>query len=116
MPVTTLTVQEVPENTALDDFTFAAMDNVNNNDFPATGKEMIVVRNDDAGAQTVVVNSSKCSHGREGDITMSPAAANYSIVGPLSKSLYQETNGNTLLTPSAATLKVAIVRFVPAAG
>lgn len=117
MPVTALTIQVVPENGSLDDLTFAAMDDVNNNSFVNTGKEIILVRNDDASPQTVAINSRKCSHGREADITMSPAAADYSIAGPLSPSLYLEASGGTvLLTPSDPDLKVAIARFTPSTG
>ena len=117
MPATTLTTQVIPANGSLDDLVFAAADNVNGNDYVNTGKEIVVVRNDDAGAQTAVINSKKCSHGREQDITMRPAAAKYALAGPLSPSLFRESDtGRTLITPSAATLFIAIAKFTPATG
>lgn len=64
MPRTALTVQTLkgpyPGTVSVNDLdiTFAAADVANGNDFPYTGREVILMRNDDAGAQTVTFTSS----------------------------------------------------------
>lgn len=63
MPRTALTVKTPPgphpgaiaANGA--DFTWEVGDNVNGNDFTPTGEELLLVRNDDAGAQTVTITT-----------------------------------------------------------
>jgi len=51
------------------DFTWAAADDANGNDFVFTGRELILVRNDDAAPQTITLTSSNDPQKRLGNIT-----------------------------------------------
>ena len=55
------------------DITWAAGDDANENEFTCTGKDLILVRNDDAGAQTFSLLSVEDKKKRKGDVT------NYSV-------------------------------------
>jgi hypothetical protein len=111
MPTTAITKQTAPGQypTAWGDLTFAAMDQANGNHFVSTGKELIIVRNDDAAAQTVTVTGSADPFGRTASIQKSINAAGLAIFGPLPSSYWANNSGQIVLTPSSNNLKVAIV-------
>lgn len=96
-------------------FTFA--DIVNGNEFRNTGRELVVVQNNDAGAQTVTVTSQPLSKsGRLGHITAAsiPAAA-YRVfqIFPLDG---WASGGVTLISASDVDVRFAVLRVpVPSA-
>ncbi|KKM90810.1 hypothetical protein LCGC14_1234820 [marine sediment metagenome] len=51
------------------DFTFANSDNAAGNDFVITGRQLLLVFNNDVGAQTFTISSVADQFGRKGDIT-----------------------------------------------
>jgi len=118
MPRTTLTPQNPPgaypgtiaANAA--DMTFAAADVANKNQFAATGKELLVVRNDNVGAQTVTINSVVDTFKRTGDITAySLGASEYAFFGPFPVGGWRQTDGNLYLEGSHADIKFAVIRL-----
>ncbi len=114
MGTTALTITEAlgPYATTGLALPFEAMDNVNNNHFVSSGKELVIVRNDDAGAQTVTVTSVGGVEGRTGDITaFSIPIGDYAIFGPFPVHGWRDASGNIVLTPSTATLFVAVIKM-----
>lgn len=90
-------------------FTFA--DVVNGNEFRNTGREFVVVQNNDAGAQTVTVTSQPHSRtGRLGHITAAsiPAAA-YRVFQVFPPDGWA-TGGVTLISASDADVRFAVLR------
>jgi hypothetical protein len=100
------------------DFTWTAADNVNGNSIQCTGREIILMRNDNVGAQTVTITSTEDDKGRTEDITAySLGIGEYAQfgVGLTNSKGWKQPAGTILLTPSAADLMFAILR-VPAGG
>jgi len=96
------------------DITFAAADNVNGNKFAVTGREILIMRNDNVGAQTVTINSVADEKNREGDITAySLATGDYAIfTGGLTNARgWKQTDGTITLLASAADIFVAAIRL-----
>lgn len=97
------------------DFLFTAGDNVNNNKFAATGRELLIVQNTGGGAGTFTITSAPDERGRVGDITTySVGVGLFSVWGPVPLLGWRQTDGQIYLTPSAATMKFAVIRL-PAA-
>lgn len=118
MPRTALTPQSPPgaypgtiaANAA--DLSFAAADVANKNQVALTGKEMLIVRNDNAGAQTVTINSVADSYARTGDITAySIGAGEYAFFGPFPVAGWRQTDGNLYLEGSHADIKFAVIKL-----
>lgn len=62
--------------------TFTAADVDNGNQFIATGKELLLVRNVGATTRSITLNSASDNYGREADITETVAAGAYKLFGP----------------------------------
>jgi hypothetical protein len=94
---------------------FTALDNVNGNSFPHTGKEVIVIQNSNAGgAQTVTFTSFPDSQSRTGDITAYsiPASGFISFFpGTGNPPGWRQTDGNIYIDCNAATVKALILRL-----
>ncbi len=91
---------------------FEAMDLANGNHFVSSGKELLVVRNDDVAAQTITVVSVGGVEGRTGDITaFSIPAAAYAIFGPFPVHGWRNAAGNIEVTPSDVDLKAAVIKM-----
>jgi hypothetical protein len=84
--------------------------------FVHTGREAILVRNDNGGAQTVTIESSADPKGRTGNITTySVGAGEYAVFPPFPVTGWRQiTGGNTgylVLSASAADVYFAILRL-----
>ena len=118
MARTALTVQDVPGkypgsigvNAA--DFTWAAADIVDQNSFPCTGREIVLVRNDNVGPQTVTINSVADPYKRTQDVTAySVGIGEYAFFGPFPVVGWRQADGNVYLEASAADVFFAVVRL-----
>ena len=117
MPLTALTVKTPPGphpgTIAADaaDFTWEAGDAANGNDFTPTGEEMLLVRNDDVGAQTVTITTVADEKSRTGDITAySIGAGEYAFFGPFAVDGWRHPDGKIHVAVSDANIKFALVR------
>lgn len=95
------------------DFTWQAADQANDgNDTPHTGREILLVRNDNAGAQTVTIHSIADPYNREGDITAySMAAGDYAVFGPFQSAAWRQSDGKLWFNGSAADVFFAVLRL-----
>jgi len=94
------------------DITVQAADVANMNQFTFTGKELIVVKNDDAGAQTFTFTSVADEQKRTGDITaFSLGATEYAAFMATSLKGWQQSDGKFYLQASSANIKFAILRL-----
>lgn len=91
---------------------FTACDVANGNQVAMSGKDLLVIFNNDAAPQTVTINSVPDAYGRAGDITaFSMAAGTYYIVGPLSKLAWAQAAGVLFLAASTVTVKFAVIQI-----
>lgn len=119
MARTALTPQSLPGSTpslplAADsaDITWTAADNVNGNDVPHTGREIVLVRNDNVGAQTVTITSVADPYNRTGDITTySVGIGEYAAFGPFDVAGWKQADGKLYLDASAADVFFAVLRL-----
>ena len=80
--------------------------------FPMQGREIILIRNDNGGAQTVTVESVVDPYARTTDITTySVGIGEYAIFSALAISGWRQTNGEMWLTASATDVFFAILRL-----
>jgi hypothetical protein len=96
------------------DFTFAALDAVNGNYFPCTGREIILFENTDVGAQTVIIDSVADEKNRESDIAAYSLAANDFVavgVALTNRKGWKQSNGQIYIDTSSANVKVAVLRL-----
>lgn len=94
------------------DVTFDAGDQANGNATPCTGKELLLVRNTDTGAQTVTIDAAPDAVGRDGVISAySLAADEVALFGPFPTASYRQTDGNLHVNVSAAAVELAVVRL-----
>ncbi len=119
MPITALTVQEVKGPFATisangADFTFAAGDASNTNNFVCTGRDLVLAYNSGVSSRTVDIASVADEKGRSGSIsTYSLGAGEYAVfgVGLTNSKGWKQTDGTITLTPSHADVKFAILRL-----
>lgn len=119
MARTAITVQEIdapfaPVSAGSLDFTFAALDAVNGNYFPCTGREIILFNNTDAGAQTVTVDSVEDEKNRQADLMAYSLAANdfaHHAAGLTNAKGWKQTSGQIYIDTSSANVKVAVLRL-----
>lgn len=91
-----------------------AVDAVNFNQTPCTGRELLFFSNPSGGALTVTVTSVPDPQNRTGDITTySIPAAGFAVLGPFSTVGWKQPDGNLYFTGSGAALLVGVVQ-VPA--
>jgi len=96
----------------LADYTYTAGDIVNNEQTPLTGREIVLIENTDAGAQTITFTSTNDTFGRTQDITAYSMAANdFAMFGPFEQTGWLQTDGNLYFTVSAVTMRIAVVRL-----
>lgn len=77
--------------------------------FAATGKEIVIARNTDVGAQTVTITSVSYL-GRTGDITAdSIAAGALHVYGPFNIDGWRQTDGYIYLEASSANVKFSVI-------
>ena len=96
------------------DFTFAASDLANGNYFLCTGREVLLVQNENAGAQTITITSVPDEKGRSEDITTySIGIGEFAMfgVGLTNSKGWKQTDGKILLQTSAVDVNLAVVRL-----
>lgn len=94
------------------DITFAAANVTSNNDYTMTGREIVIVRNDDAAAQVITFASIVDELNRTGDITSySIGASEYAAFGPFPVRGWRQTDGKMYINPGDADLKIAIIQI-----
>jgi len=117
----TLTVQQMigkypslPLTANAADFTWTAAgaDFADGAVFPLTGREILLVRNDNVGAQTVTITSVADDKNRTGDITTySVGAGEYAVFPCLAVDGWRQTDGNLDIEASAADVMFAVLRL-----
>lgn len=118
MPRTALTVQTLkgphPGTVAANalDITWTAADDVNLNDFPHTGREVILVRNDNVAAQTFTLTSILSSLKRLGTVTAySLGIGEYAAFWAGDIAGWKQTDGKFYLDAAANDVFFAILRL-----
>ena len=119
MPRTDITVQTpkgpypaLPVAANALDITETVADVGNLNQFTFTGKELIIVRNVNAGAQTVTLTSAADDKGRTGDITaFSLGAGEMAAFLATQLTGWAQSDGKFYLAGSHADIKFAILRL-----
>lgn len=95
------------------DLTFAATTGAagdSGNQFSASGNDLVIVRNDNGGAQTITFTSVPDKLGRSGDIeTYSIGAGEYAAFGPFKVEGWRQTDGKIYFETSSADVKVAVI-------
>ena len=80
--------------------------------YTLTGRELLLIRNDNVAAQTVTISSTVDEKKRSGDITAySIGIAEYAFFGPFEKAGWVQSNGNLYGAVSAADLYLAVIRL-----
>ncbi len=80
--------------------------------FVHTGRELILVQNSNAGAQTVTINSVVDEKKRTGDITTySVGIAEFAVLGPFPVNGWRQADGQLYLAATATDVKFAILRL-----
>lgn len=93
------------------DVPHVAADVANKEQVALTGREIVLVRNDDVGAQTVTFTSTPDEKGRSGDITAySVGAGETAMFGPFGLKGWQQADGNLYFEASDAGMMIAVVR------
>lgn len=118
MPRTALTVLTpkgpFPGTVAADDldYTYAVGDTVNNNSFPATGRELLLIENVNVGAQTVTFLSVADTFKRTADITAySVGPSEFAVFWFGSITGWKQTDGNIYINPGHADVKMAVLKI-----
>lgn len=94
------------------DIPFGASDFTNGDQTPSTGKEVIVMSNTDALAQTVTIDAAPDAYGRDGAITTySLAAGDVAITGVLTQQAFRQSDGMIYINTSDVDVKLAVVRI-----
>lgn len=94
------------------EWTAAGADFADGFGFAHTGKEIILVRNDNVGDQTVAIDSVANAKGREGDIpAYTIEAGEYAAFGPFPVSGWRQANGQLYGAASAADVMLAVLRL-----
>jgi hypothetical protein len=90
---------------------FTAADNVNGNSWGLGGRDLLLIYNSDAAAQTVTITSTPDTLGRTSDIAAySIPAGAFAAIYVTSKLGWVQSDGTIHLTASTATVKFAVVR------
>ncbi|MCP4897611.1 MAG: hypothetical protein GY906_11620 [bacterium] len=94
------------------DLTFTAGDAVNGNSVKCTGKEIVIAKNTDSGAQTVTIDAAPDARGRDGTITAySIGVGEEAAFGPFQTAVWKQTDGMLHIDVSDATVEIAILRL-----
>jgi len=106
---------ELPLTAGAEDFTWTASgaDFADGFSFTNTGRELILIRNDNVGAQTITISSVVDRFNRTGDITTySMAADDYAWFGPFKQEGWNQSGTQTLYAAvTAADLYICVVRL-----
>ena len=92
--------------------TWVAADATNKNQCPLTGKEILLVRNTDAGAHTVTVTSAPNARNRTGHITAyALAAGKTAAFGPFDTNGWVQSGAKLYFEADDATVEFAVLRL-----
>lgn len=113
MARTNIPVQPIPIGTWYDaEVTWTSADDVNDHDFENTGNEILLVKNDSAGALDTTVVSVADKNGRSGDLTISTGASKISSAGPFPPGLWNSESGKMYVNLTDDTsMSYAVIRF-----
>lgn len=104
-------VQEAGFISEIDQLTFTSADAANDHSFENSGKEVLLVKNDDASSKTVTVVSVADPYGRTEDLSVVVPANSVGFVNLLLPSLFNQSDGTVHLDLTADTsLSFAAVR------
>jgi len=93
------------------DFAFTAGESDNGYQYPATGREVVIMRNTNGAPQTFTLQSVRNVFGREGDIeTYSLGAGEFAVLIPPLKG-FQQADGNIYIDISHDDVHVAVLRM-----
>jgi hypothetical protein len=116
-----LTVQEPPgkypatplaANSADLSWTAAGAGYADGAEFTLTGRELLLVRNDNVAAQTITISSVKDPYNRTGDITAySLGPGEYAMFGPFPRDGWAQADGKLYFAASAANVYFAVIRL-----
>lgn len=93
---------------------YVAADIALGNSFILTGREVLLIKSTDAGIQSVVIESSPDSFGREGDLTLSIGIGAYHAIAFMDRSGWVQSGGICHVDATVATIAFAVIRL-PAA-
>ena len=79
--------------------------------FPLTGREVLVVKNGNVGAQTLTVSSTKDDKGRTGDITAYSLAAGDIAIFRFPIEGWRQADGQLYFAASATDVAFGVVRL-----
>lgn len=92
-------------------FTAAGADFADGASFPITGRELLLVHNGNAGAQTVTITSVADDKNRTGDITTySIGIGEYALFGPFKKAGWAQSTGLLHFAATAADVEFLVLR------
>ena len=92
--------------------TWTAADATNKNAFVFTGREILLVRNDNAGEQTVTIQSVACEHARTGNLSKAIAASAYAVFPLFSNGEgWRQTDGKIYVDAASADVKFCVLRI-----
>ncbi len=115
MARTALTVQQLsgpyPAGLLMDDLTWVAMDVALKNSFPFTGREIIIVRNDNAATKNVILTAVTDPYQRSVDVTKAILTTEYAIFLVSDITGWIQSDGSFYLEGDDAQLFVAVVRL-----
>ena len=115
MARTALTVQALtgpfPAALTLDTLVWTAADISNLNSFVLTGREIILVRNDDASGQLVTLTSVADDKNRVGNVTKTVATTAYAVFAATDISGWIQSDGLFYLDAPDADVFFSIIRF-----
>jgi len=95
----------------LADVPFEDSDAALGNATPCTGRELLIVKNNDVGAQTITIDGAALSDGRDGAITdYSLAADDIAVFKGYPQSVYRQSDGMIHINTSDDNVQLAVVR------
>lgn len=92
--------------------TWTAADVSNGNQFTLSGDEIVLVHNNDVGAQTITVTSSPDPYGRSADIdAVSIPAGEYRVLQRFPVDGWQQSDGKLYIDASDADVRFAVIKL-----
>lgn len=111
MPRTALTAIAMPTEyaTAPSTITWTALDVANGNNVVFTGRQILLIRNVDAGGAHSVTVASVALNGRTGDAVKSVPASGFVVFQLFPTAGWQQTDGKLNITGDSASLEAAVL-------
>jgi hypothetical protein len=93
------------------DLVWTAADTVNNNEFPFTGRDILLVQNTDSASHNLTITSSPDEHGRTADVTSYAVAAGKISAFSFRQGAagWQQNDGHVYFAGDNALLKFAVI-------